>query len=402
MGGLIVRLYNIAVNNLIRRKVKMLFLIVGLIMGIGTIVTLYTITNEMETQVGNTFDEIGANILILPKSDNLALSYGGVPVTGVSFDVKELDSSTIDRIHTIKNKENISIVSPKLLGGTDVEGKKNLVVGVDFEKELRMKKWWKIRTIESPQKPIPKAFQLQVKESEVLLGSEVAARFNKKPGDSIKIKGQEFKVAGILEEMGVEEDNAILLSLPVVQDLLGKTGVFNLIEVSALCNTCPIDEIVGQLAGVLPEARIAAVKEAVEAREQVVGQFSNFALATSAVVLLIGSIIVVLTMMSSVSERTREIGIFRAIGFRKSHIASIILIESAIVSIIGGLIGYVLGMFAADVSAPFIAQMDLNITWNLVIGLGAMGLALGVGLLSSIIPVIQAASLDPNDALRYI
>ena len=396
------KLYNIAVNNLIRRKVKMLFLVLGLVIGVGTIVTLYTITTEMEHQVGDTFDQIGANILILPKSDNLSLSYGGVPVTGISFDVKELDDSTIDRIHTIKNNENIAIVSPKLLGGVGVENDKNLVLGVEFEKELRMKKWWKIRTKESLDQPLDKAYNLQVKENEVLLGAQTATKFNKKPGDSIKIEEKEYTVKGVLEDMGVEEDQAIIMTLPVVQQILNKPGVFNLVEVAALCNTCPIEDIVIQLSAKLPEARVAAVKEAVEAREKIVGQFSSFAMATSIVVLLIGSLIVVLTMMSSVSERTREIGIFRAIGFRKSHVARIILIEAAIISVIGGVLGFVLGTVAADLAAPMIAQMDLNITWDPTLGLQAVGLAIVIGLISSIIPVIQAAKLDPNDALRYI
>ena len=380
----------------------MLFLLFGLVIGVGTVVTLFTITDEMEFQIGDTFDQIGANIIITPKSNNLSLSYGGVPVSGVGSDINEIKYEDIEKIWTIENAEVIATVSPKLLGSLEVEGEKNLILGVEFEEELRMKSWWRINTDESPVEPINRTFELEVEENEVILGFGAANRFDKKPGDVLEVEGEQYKVVGVIQEMGAEEDAAVLMSLPLVQKMMGKPGMLNLVEVSALCNTCPIEDVVAQTSDVLPGAKVTAIKEAVEARERVVGQFSNFALATSAVVLLIGTVIVAITMISSVSERTKEIGIFRAIGFRKGHVAMIILTEAAIVSLIGGVIGYVGGMMAASISAPFIAQMDLNIAWDLMVGIQAIGLSLVVGLLSSIIPMIQAAKLDPNDALRYI
>ncbi|MDA8235259.1 MAG: ABC transporter permease [Clostridia bacterium] len=397
------RLESIAINNLRRRKAKMLFLVIGMVIGITTIVTLFTITKSMKIELGNKFDQIGANMLIIPKADKLTLSYGGVPVSGVSFDVKKIDSSAIDKIRTIKNKENIAVVSPKLLGGIKVNEKNALAIGIQFKNELRMKRWWKINTdAGKPEQFEAKPQRMEMKNTEVLLGSELAAKLDKKPGETVNIGDQSFTVRGVIQSLGSEEDNSILLDLTVAQEILNRPNMISMIEVSALCNTCPIEEIVAQISEKLPQTNVLAVKEAVEARKAVVDRFANFALAISVVVLLIGSLVVFLTMMGSVNERTREIGIFRSIGFRKVDVAQIILTEAAVVSILGGISGYLLGMVVAGSTAPLIAQMDLTIPWELNIAAGALGISVIVGLLASVFPAYQAAKLDPSEALRFI
>ncbi|MHB8172305.1 MAG: ABC transporter permease [Thermincolia bacterium] len=397
------RLESIAINNLRRRKAKMLFLVVGMIIGITTIVALFTITKSMKIELGNKFDQIGANLLIMPKSDNLTLSYGGVPVSGVSFDVKKMDSSAMDKIRTIPEKESIAIVSPKLLGGIMVDDKNALAIGVQFKNELRMKRWWKINTeAGNPNQFITKPQLMQVKVEEVLLGSELARRLSKQPGDTVSISGQKFQVGGVLHSLGSEEDNSVLMDLAVTQQILKKSNNLSMIEVSALCNTCPIEVIVDQISDVLPNTNVLAVKEAMEARKAVVDRFANFALVISVVVLFIGSLVVFLTMMGSINERTREIGIFRSIGFRKAHVVQIILTEAVIISVLGGIFGYLIGMVVASSTAPLIAQMELTIPWELNIAAGALGISVILGLLASIFPAYQAAKLDPSEALRFI
>lgn len=384
------KLPNISLNNLKRRKAKMAFLVIGMVIGITTIVSLFTITTAMKSQVGDKFDEIGSNMTIVPKSDDLSISYGGVTVSGVSFDVKELNSSVIPRIKTIKNKENIATIAPKLLGTVEVEGKKSLIIGVDFPSELKMKKWWKL-TGRAP-----------ATDQEIILGQTAAQQMGKKPGDLVNIQGKNYTLAAVIQPLGTQEDELILMALPQVQQILAKPNSISFIELSALCNTCPIDDIVIQLQGKLPDADVSASKEAIQARKDIVDRFASFALAISVVVLVIGSLIVFTTMMSSVNERTREIGIFRAIGFRKGHIMTIILLEAMLVSLVGGLIGYLLGMGAAWGVGPAIAQMDLNITWQLPVALGALGLAVLIGILASLSPAWRAAKLDPVEALRFI
>ena len=119
------RLKDISINNLRRRKGKVFFLVLGLTIGITTVVTLISITRMMNEDISKKLDEFGANILIVPRSDDLSLSYGGMSIGGVSIDAQALKDSDIPKIRQIEVRENISTVSPKLIGVIEVEGKKS-------------------------------------------------------------------------------------------------------------------------------------------------------------------------------------------------------------------------------------------------------------------------------------
>jgi putative ABC transport system permease protein len=371
----------------------MVFVILGLAIGVATVVALFSITAAMRDDLQDKIDQFGANIVIVPQASELSLSYGNIVVSGVSYDVKELSQEDVPRIKTIAFSGNIATIAPKLLGPVQAKGageSRALLVGVDFPAELRMKKWWEINGA-APSR-----------EGEVLLGSRAAGVLMSRPGDSLAIDERKFTVAGVLKETGSQEDSVLYVELSAAQDLLGKPGKLSLIEVSALCKACPIEDIVEQISGVLPNAKVSALQQAWKARRQTVDQLTNFSLAVSAVVLAIGAMIVLTTMMSSVKERTREIGIFRAIDFRRMHIARIILLEALVVSVVGGVLGWLAGVVASSLTAPYVAQTAVTVNWNPALAALAVGLSAMVGLGSSIYPAMQAANLDPAEALRFI
>ena len=152
----------------------------------------------------------------------------------------------------------------------------------------------------------------------------------------------------------------------------------------------------------MPDARITALAQAVRGRQQTVDQLTSFSVAVSAVVLLIGALVVLTTMMSSVNERTREIGIFRAIGFRRSHVARVILTEAFVVSLLGGILGWLIGMLASQALGPAVAQLSVPVRWDPLLAAGAVGLSIAVGMAASAYPAMRAANLDPAEALRFI
>lgn len=383
-------LTDIAINDLRRRKSRMAFLVLGLVMGVATVVSLVSITQAMHADIQDKIDQYGANIVIAPKSDDLTLSYGGVSVSSTPFDVNELHVSDAELIRTIELKANIAAVAPKLVGGVDVNGQRALLVGVHFPEELKVKQWWHV------------VGNIPTEPNEVLLGYAAAARLGAMPGGTLNLGGRRLTVSGTLQETGGAEDGIIVADLATAQAILGKPGAISLIEVSALCKACPVEEIVAQIGGVLPDARISALAQAVKGRQQTVDQLTSFSVAVAAVVMLIGGMIVLTTMMGSVNERTREIGIFRAIGFRKKHISRIILSEAAFLSVAGGLVGWLVGTLSSAILAPRVAQIDLPVNWDPALAAGAIGLSLAVGLLASAYPAARASSLDPAEALRFI
>ena len=385
------KLHTISINNLRRRKAKMVFLTIGLMVGITTIVTLVTLTRSMSSDIGHKMDEFGANILVTPQSNGLAMNYGGISLGGVTFDQRDIREEDITLIKTISNHENISAIAPKVLGGIKVAGHDVLLVGVDFASELKMKEWWNIFGEE------PKA------DNELLLGSDAAKVLNVSMGDSITIKNESFKISGVLGQTGSQDDSLVFARLSKAQRLLGKEGKITLAEVAALCSGCPIGGMVTQIAEKLPNAKVSAIQQVVEGRLKALDQFKRFSYAMAGVVVFIGSLIVFITMMGSVNERTVEIGIFRAIGFRKSHIIRIILLEAALVSLLAGVLGSAAGMGGAKLALPFMAESkNALLVWDATVVFGSIGLALVLGILASLYPALHAAKMDPTEALRAL
>jgi putative ABC transport system permease protein len=148
---------------------------------------------------------------------------------------------------------------------------------------------------------------------EVLIGNEVAVRLFKSAGDTLPLSGRSIKIAGVLDETGSQDDFLIFSDLSLVQEVLKKPEALSLIEVSAFCLTCPIDDIVGQISKVLPHAKVTAIKQTIQTRVEALEHFKKFSVGISIIVLLIGGLIVFTNMMASVNERKREIGIFRAL-----------------------------------------------------------------------------------------
>jgi putative ABC transport system permease protein len=385
------RLKDISINNLRRRKGKVFFLILGLTIGITTVVTLISVTRMMNEDISKKLDEFGANILIIPRSDDLTLSYGGMNIGGVSMDAQTLKDSDVPKIRQIEVRENVSIVSPKLIGAVDIEGKKVPLMGIRFEEEIRLKKWWKIHGAE-PKTP-----------DEVLLGNEVAVRLFKSTGDHLTINGKPLKITGVLDETGSQDDFLIFSDLSFVQEATKKSGALSLIEVSAFCNTCPIEEIVRQISEKLPHAKVTAIKQTLQTKVEALDHFKKFSVGISTIVLLIGSLIVFTNMMASVNERKREIGIFRAIGFRKSHVVRIIFLEALIVGLIAGIVGYALGLGVSHLIGPMITGVTGGSLFiDPLLALEAIFLSSVIGILSSAYPAIHASKMDPTTALRAL
>lgn len=413
------KLKHIAIDNLKRRKSKMLFLIIGMVIGIATITTIFTITQAMQHDVKEKLDEFGANIMIVPKSNTLSLSYGGMSIPGAQYDLQEIKESELDNIYNIKNKENLATISPKLLGAVELNEETVLIIGADLGTEIKLKKWWTFtnssdieisRTVKpSPFDRTKKTVVTEIKglkENDVIIGSNVAEKLNKKPGDKLVLfsgnRSKEFNVKGVITVTGSQDDSIIFMNLDVAQELLNKEGKITLVEVAAHCGACPVEEMAAQINGAIPNGKATPVKQVVAERMQTINQLTNFGLAVGIIILLIGSLIVFTTMMSSVNERTREIGIFRAIGFRRTHIVKIILMEALILSFTAGVVGYALGMGAVLIAGPMIAGMEVSIPFNPYLAAGAVGLAVLVGTLATIYPALKASKIDPAAALRQI
>ena len=144
------------------------------------------------------------------------------------------------------------------------------------------------------------------------------------------------------------------------------------------------------------------MKQAVMSKMQSIDMFRSFSLGISMVVILIGALLVLVTMMGSVNERTREIGIFRAIGFRRGHVMQIILLEAMLLGVIGGLAGFLFGNASAFAIVPLVVKDGVFAGIDMNLGVICVLVSAALSLVASLYPAFKASNMDPSEALRAL
>jgi putative ABC transport system permease protein len=415
-----VRLRSVVLGNLRRRRSRSLFLVGGLLLGIATVVALLSLSRALTVEAQNNLEHFGANIVVVPGETGSSSTYLGVPLGGESTGAGDIREKQLEAIATIPNEKNIAIVAPALLGVVEAErttlggastepaptegtsnapqngqgqpdakgdGRDVLILGVRTEEQFRLKQWWRIdgRRLGG--------------DDEVVVGSVAAERLGVVAGDRLAVGDRDFTVAGILRPTGSQDDEVLLLDLAVAQAILGAPGRVNLIEVAALCSDCPVEDIVAQLRDVLPGAKVTALQQVVRNRMHALDQFRTFSYIAAGVIAAIELLVVFVTVMGSVNARTHEIGIFRALGFRRAHVAGVVMMESAIAAVCAGLLGYLTGMAVSYALLPLLSE-GVAVTWTPSIGLIAVVLATAIGAVASVYPALRASRLDPTLAMR--
>src|SRR5512134_719547 len=378
----------LAWKNLLRRKARAVFTGLGIFLGIGTFVALSSLSAQMEGAVRDKLDKFGANILITPRAEQLSLGFGDISLGGAQVARAKLTMEDRGAIESIELKNRLRIVAPYLLAAADASGKNFVWMGVSATDIGQARPWWRISG--SPLREI----------GEVLLGSDAAAALDKGPGGTVTSGNRTFRVAGVLAPTGEKEDAMVIADIRAVQALSGNPGGVTFFEVAALCKDCPVEDIVDQIGGALPGAKVSAIRQVVESRKAAVDQFRKLGLGVSAIVLAIAGLMVFVTVMGSVQERTREIGVLRAVGFRRRAILSLIFWETGWVSFLSSAAGAAAGLAGAALASPLFEVQGGNFAPSpALIGIA---IGIGLGLLGAVPPARKAAALSPAEAIRSL
>jgi len=238
----------------------------------------------------------------------------------------------------------------------------------------------------------------------ILLGSILARDLEKNVGDTVEVvEGEPFKVAGIYESGNAIENGAIVMPLTELQRIMdrpGKITGFSLV-LEGPKDEAALREIRRQIEALAPRLSAVPTAEFVKSLTEI-RLAKAMALLTSCIALFIGFFGITNTMVMAVNERTREIGILRAVGWQMPRVIRMIMLEAIFLSILGALVGVggALLIVRLLTHVPTVNGVIDGRIQPIFVGYGFV-IAVVLGLLGSIIPVIRAAQMLPTEALRH-
>ena len=385
----------IVLKSLASRKLRAWLTIIGIIIGIAAIISLITISQALQKSIKEVFEEIGSDkITILPKS---------VGPPGSSF-----EGLTNDDVSTVENVNEVEWAIPALIKNARLE----------FSREVKVQR---IAGLPSDQAGLYfESFGIELAAGQpfttdsrkAVIGSKVAADLFEKPvklRDRILIEGGQFQVIGILESMGnPDDDNFIWIPMATARELFNDEE--NIGYMVAKVRAGEDSETAAKKISARLERERGNDDFEVLSPEQLLSQVGTILgivqavlVGIGAISLIVGAVGIMNSMYTSVLERTREIGIMKAVGARNSHILLIFLIESALLGLAGGVLGVLLGTGIAKLVGIVAAQAGyglLKVGADPAIMIFGLMFALVVGTASGALPARQAALLRPVDALR--
>ena len=420
-------LYQIALRNLARRKGKMAFMLLGLAIASAAVIAVISLVGALEDEMSGQLADSGSNIVITASRGELSFQYGGIVIPELVFDAAALQESDLEAALSIPGSFAITAAAPKLLGSLE-HGPHHLVIaGTDLPAEFAVKPWLRFHEnhgdltaaessgaaekesamememdLEFEMLNLERAAAPSLENGQLALGAEVAAMLELKPGGTVELNDLEFSVLAVLEPSGTAEDSQVFMNLKQAQNLLDRPGALTIIELSADFRKTGEDALIGQLTQALPHANVAGVRQAVMARSELLQSFLRFGVFTGSLFITASIVTVFLTMSSSLRSRTREIGIFRAIGFREKNIFTIIASEVALISALGGIAGYQAGLLAARSLAPLLTGSEPALALNPLYFGSTVLATMAIGLTAGLFPIIKATRMDPAEALRFI
>lgn len=387
--------FKMAVSSIISNKVRSLLTMLGIIIGIAAVIILVSLMNGLTTEVTNMFSDFGTtslNVTIMSRTANIqvkpdemyefaasdpSLYKGASPRVTVQGELK-LPTSGDDTItagcsgvsEDFYDIDGLTLSFGRFIGYADCENSSKVAV----------------------------------------IGSYQAVYFfgscEDAIGKTMRINGIPFTIIGVLEEEAESEqsstDDAVYIPYTCAMQING-TKTVNAYVIDAASEDV-VDAAKTRLEAFMLEKigdsdyyTVSSMKALIDTMTDMLGKMGMFLVAIAGISLLVGGIGIMNIMLVSVSERTREIGIRKSLGAKHKHIMTQFVIESGVVSCIGGVIGIIIGSTLAILSGKLV---DMKVAPSAGAIALAFGVSVGIGVMFGFLPARKAAKLNPIDALR--
>jgi len=403
--------FRLALKNLRARLSRSILTLLGISIGIMAIISLMGLGEGMQQAVTGELSSLSDTIIVSVGGGILDMMYGRTASSnGETEYFTERDIADIERVQGIKE------ISPELSGNgiARYNGKDAIVSLTGMDTDTMIVQYGREK-LESG------SFLTEGDQNKILIGYSIAHESfddDISPGGRLLINGEKFYVAGIFAEQGMgsmtSTDSLVLLTSRDFKKLTGESNISSIIvrvydvnEVESIADS--IEQAINENHGDEDFASATTMSSILATIQNIMAIIQLVLVAIASIALIVASIGIMNTMLTSVMERTREIGIMKAIGATNNDIMSIFIIEGMLVSSVGGVIGIVLGIFGSK-TLSFILE-------NFFVGMGggtalepivtatsvilAVSVSLIVGGFSSLYPAWKAARMSPVEAVRY-
>lgn len=396
-----------AFASIIAHGLRSFLTTLGIVIGVASVIAVVSVTQGMSAFIGDTFASLGSNSLTIESSTPRADQMKGIRARLTAEDLEVIE----------RRAEGIALITPILFANRASQIKfgsqtaYSQIMGTTYAFQDIAQYYVAEGRFIAPS-------DNSTRRRVVVIGDKVRENLDlpENPLNKyVEIGGEWFKVIGLLETkgdlMGFSQDDMVIMPYTTMGSLQGNQARTDIQIQLSLTDGAIIEDVIQQLTTILRDAHnLSGNSEndfSIQTSEQLMETFDTVINMVTIVIggivsisLLVGGIGIMNIMLVSVTERTREIGICKAIGARRHHILLQFLIEALLLSLLGGLIGLALGYGLGTLissSIPGFPPASIPF-WSIALALGFSGF---VGVLFGILPAAKAANLDPIDALRY-
>lgn len=372
----------LAMSNLLRRKSRTFLSVFMIAIGVFSIIAMVSLVDGLFQEIQNASGSL-EGIMVMggemgPMFSQIDEDYKNV-IESVSG-VKDVEPVVISMAQSIDDKSlQMEFTMVRLIGTEFSNGADNSISGVDGELVAG-------RSIKPGETGM------------VMVGTEIRELFSKFPGNSIKINGEKYKIAGIYKTGSALQNTGIIMNIDDLRDLTAfpdnKVSAFSI----SLINPNEIDRVAKLLEFKLPEdLTIMNTSQFAESIGSVLGEVRLMVFAVAAIAAIVAGVGIINTMLMSIMERFKEIGALKATGWTSSNIMRMVLSESLLIGVIGGVLGIILGLAITTWLEPM-TGFPMYVSIELM--LQTFVFAVGIGVFAGLYPAWKASTFDPIEALR--